>query len=72
MKFSHLKGVENISFRREEESREGDGEEHEGLQGAEEGAGGRQEEHEGGRDVEVQERENNHHQLLQIPCWNQA
>ena len=40
--------LEDINFRRKEESREGNGEEHEGLQGAEEGGGGRQEEHEGG------------------------
>ena len=70
MKFSHLSVVEGISCRREEESREGNGEEHEGLQGAEEGGGGGQEEHDG--DAEVQERENNHDQLLQITCWNQA
>merc|ERR1712172_118077 len=57
--------------RREEESREGNGKEHEGLQGAEEGGGGREEEHERGRDAEVQERENNQDQLLQITCWNQ-
>ena len=61
-----------IIFRREKESREGNGEKHEGLQGAEEGGGGRQEEYEGGGDVEVQEREDNQDQLLQITCWNQA
>ena len=64
--------VEEIILRREEAGGEGNGDEHEGLQGAEEGSGGREEEHEGGGDVEVQEREDNQDQLLQITCWNQA
>ena len=62
--------LEKIIVRREKESREGNGEEHEGLQGAQEGGGGRQEEYEGGGDVEVQEREDSQDQLLQISCWN--